>query len=180
MKTSTSFSGDRVAFRDSVEKARKILYLADNAGEIALDRLLIEQLSPSKVTLVVRGAPVLNDATLIDAATVGLDEIVEIIDNGSDAPGTILDDCSPEFLRRYEDADLIIAKGQGNYESLSDENRNIFFLFKVKCRVIAAHARHPIGSHLMVKTSPRAHISSQSGLFPGPDTDQKFAKADPF
>ena len=101
MRTSISFSGDRVAFRDSVEKARKILYLAYNAGEITLDRLLIEQLSPSKVTLVVRGAPVPNDATRIDAATVGLDEIGEIIDNGSDAPGTILDDCSPEFRCRY-------------------------------------------------------------------------------
>ena len=119
---SAPFYGDQELFHHSIANARSILYLADNAGEIAFDRLLIEQISPERVTLVVRGGPVINDATRVDAQAVGLDEIVEVIDNGSDAPGTLLEDCSPEFRRRFVDADLIIAKGQGNFESLSNAN----------------------------------------------------------
>lgn len=157
-----SFFGDRDEFRESVENAERILYLADNAGEIVFDRLLIEQLSPEKVTLAVRGKPILNDATIVDARSGGLHEIVDIISNGSDAPGTILQDCSQEFLRYYEEADMIIAKGQGNYESLSDENRNIFFLLKVKCPVISAHAGHPIGTHLLIGSSSYEKLALQS------------------
>lgn len=101
------------------------------------------------MTVAVRGAPVINDATMEDARATGLCEIVEVIDNGSDAPGTVLKDCKPEFLRLYENADLIIAKGQGNYETLSDEQRDIAFLFKAKCPVIAAHVGMPVGSHVL-------------------------------
>jgi uncharacterized protein with ATP-grasp and redox domains len=147
------FSGDQELFRQSVANARTILYLADNAGEIAFDRLLIEQVLPERVTLVVRGAPVINDATRVDAEEVGLDEIVEVIDNGSDAPGTLIEDCSPEFLRRFANADLIIAKGQGNFESLSDQAGNIFFLFKVKCPLVANHIRQPVGTQVLVHSS---------------------------
>ena len=86
---------------------------------------------------------------MADARAVGLHEIVEIIDNGSDAPGTLLDDCSQEFKRRFAEADLILAKGQGNFETLSDEPHNIFFLLKAKCSVIAAHAGVPIGTHVL-------------------------------
>ena len=144
--------GEWEEFRQALGKARNILYLADNAGEIAFDRLLIEQISPARVTLVVRGAPVINDATILDARAVGLHEIVKIIDNGSDAPGTVLNDCNPEFVRRFAAADLIIAKGQGNYETLSDEPRNIFFLFKVKCPVIATHLGQPLGTQILLKS----------------------------
>jgi len=143
------FLGEIVRFRQAVAEAQTILYLADNAGEIAFDRLLIEQLGPERVTLVVRGAPVINDVTLADAQAVELDEIVTIIDNGSDAPGTLLDDCSPEFRRFFAEADLILAKGQGNYESLSDNPAPIFFLFKVKCAVIAAHVGQPLGAQVL-------------------------------
>ena len=106
-----------------------------------------------RVTLVVRGAPVINDATLADAQEVGLDEIVEIIDNGSDAPGTLLDDCSLEFRRRFADADLIIAKGQGNFGTLSNQSGNIFFLFKVKCPLVANHIMQPVGTHVLAHSS---------------------------
>lgn len=102
-----------------------------------------------------RGGPVLNDATMADARAVGLHEIVEIIDNGSDAPGTLLDDCSQEFKRRFAEADLILAKGQGNFETLSDEPHNIFFLFKAKCSVIAAHAGVPVGTHVLARSEAR-------------------------
>ena len=144
--------GDYDEFRTAIAKAQSILYLADNAGEIAFDRLLIEKLLPERVTLVVRGAPVINDATLADAQAVGLDKIVEIIDNGSDAPGTILRDCSQEFQRRYSDADLIIAKGQGNFETLSNEPENIFFLFKVKCPLVSELVHQPIGTQMLLQS----------------------------
>jgi uncharacterized protein with ATP-grasp and redox domains len=144
-----SFVGDLEEFREAVSKARSILYLADNAGEIVFDRLLVEQLGIERVTLAVRGFPILNDATIEDARAAGLHDIVEVIDNGSDAPGTLLHECSREFVQRFSQADLIIAKGQGNFETLSDEPRNIFFLFKVKCSVIADHTGLPLGSHVL-------------------------------
>ncbi len=149
--------GEPGGFRSAIAEAERILYLTDNAGEIALDRLLIEQLTPARVTVAVRGKPVINDATMADARAVGLHEIVEIVDNGSDAPGTLLDDCSQEFRRRFTEADLILAKGQGNYETLSDEPHDIFFLFKVKCSMIAAHAGVPIGTHVLAR--PNAKIT---------------------
>jgi len=147
------FFGELDKFRQAVAEAQSILYLADNAGEIAFDRLLIEQLLPKPITLVVRGAPIINDVTLIDAQTVGLDQMVEVIDNGSDAPGTILSDCSPEFCRRFAKADLIIAKGQGNFETLSGEAGNIFFLFKVKCPMVAKLIKQPVGMQMLVQAS---------------------------
>ncbi|OHB65800.1 MAG: hypothetical protein A2Y76_06255 [Planctomycetes bacterium RBG_13_60_9] len=126
-------------FAQAVNDARSILYLGDNAGEIVFDRLLIEELPHEKVTFVVKGSPVLNDATREDARTVGLTDLVEVIDNGSDAPGTILESCSAEFRRRFEHSDLIIAKGQGNYECLSNVDKDMFFILMAKCPVIATH-----------------------------------------
>ncbi|MGB5156677.1 damage-control phosphatase ARMT1 family protein [Desulfobacterium sp. N47] len=147
------FFGNYNGFRNAVAGAQSILYLTDNAGEIAFDRLLIEQLlSKARVTVAVRGGPVINDATIADALAVGLHEIVEIIDNGSDAPGTILGDCSREFKRRFAEADLTIAKGQGNFETLSDAPGKIIFLFKAKCAVVAKHVRVPLGTHLLISS----------------------------
>ncbi len=145
------FEGDMEAFRAAVQGADSILYLADNAGEIFFDRLLIEQLPTERVVLAVRGGPVLNDATREDAEAAGLCDLVEVIDNGSDAPGTILASCSEAFRRRFAEADLILSKGQGNFETLSEEDANICFLFRVKCPVIAAHAGLPLGSHAAIR-----------------------------
>jgi len=142
--------GDLERFRRAVSEAADILYLADNAGEIVFDRLLIELLPYEKVTVVVRGRPIINDATLVDAETAGLTALVEVIDNGSDAPGTILEDCSSAFQERFRQADLVIAKGQGNYETLSEIDKTIFFLLKVKCRVIAARTGYRIGDPALV------------------------------
>jgi len=136
-------------FRAAIARARTILYLADNAGEIVLDRLLVEQLPAAKVTVAVRGTPVINDATMADARVAGLTEIVEVIDNGSDAPGTILEDCSDLFRERFGNADLIIAKGQGNYETLSSSRGNVFFVLKAKCPVIAAHLGCRVGDLIL-------------------------------
>jgi uncharacterized protein with ATP-grasp and redox domains len=142
--------GDWAGFRAAAAAATDILYLGDNAGEIVIDRLLIEELSPERVTLAVRGAPVLNDTTMSDAIEVGMQDLVEVIDNGSDAPGTILADCSEDFRRRFARADLIIAKGQGNFETLSGTEANLAFLFKVKCPVIARHVGLPLGTHALI------------------------------
>lgn len=141
--------GNVEKFIEAAARAKTILYLTDNAGEIVFDRLLIEQLNPTRVTVAVRGGPVMNDATMPDALAAGLHEISEVIDNGSDAPGTVLSDCSPSFRKRFKEADLIIAKGQGNFETLSDESGNIFFLFKVKCKFLAEYAEIKLGSHVV-------------------------------
>jgi uncharacterized protein with ATP-grasp and redox domains len=145
-----SFWGDEERFIHEVAQAKQILYLADNAGEIAFDRLLIEQISPERVTVAVRGFPTINDATMIEAEEIGLNQMVKVISNGSDAPGTILNDCSPKFKRIFHRADLIIAKGQGNFESLSHYSRNIFFLFKIKCPVIADQIKKPLGTQVLI------------------------------
>ena len=139
-------------FRNAVNQAEKILYLADNAGEIVFDRLLIEQLPYEKITVVVKGKPVINDATLEDAEFAGLTEMTEVIDNGSDGPGTILETCSQAFRNRFEDADLIIAKGQGNYETLSEADKNIFFILKAKCPVIARDLGCEVGEMILKKS----------------------------
>jgi len=145
--------GDFEAFRAAVESAESILYLADNAGEIVFDRLLLERLPKSKVTLAVRGYPVINDVTMADAEFCGLTELVKVVDNGSDAPGTVLDECSAEFRKIFSNADLIISKGQGNFETLSDVDANIFFLFKVKCPLVAEQTGMTIGSQVLMRTS---------------------------
>jgi uncharacterized protein with ATP-grasp and redox domains len=145
-------------FKESVGQSSLILYIADNAGEIVFDRILIEQLlkiKKSKIVFVVREKPIINDATLEDALQVGLDKVATIISNGSDAPATILSQCSPEMLGYYRAADLIISKGQGNYESLSARFENIFFLFKVKCRVIARDSGLDVGSLVLVRSTGR-------------------------
>ncbi|MDL1968045.1 MAG: ARMT1-like domain-containing protein [Deltaproteobacteria bacterium] len=146
-------AGDQKEFCKAVSDATDILYLADNAGEIVFDRLLIKQMPLEKITLVVKGSPVINDACLADAQATGIADLVEVIDNGSDAPGTILGECSEEFKRRFENADLIIAKGQGNYETLSDVKKDIFFVLKAKCPVIAQHIGCEKGSLVFLRST---------------------------
>jgi len=136
---SRQFAINNIAqLKEKVDRTRSILYLGDNAGEIVFDRILIEELPVERTTFVVRAQPVINDVTREDAEFVGMTEIVEVIDNGSDAPGTILETCSDEFRKRFGQADLVIAKGQGNYETLNTiEQKDIFHLLRVKCPVIA-------------------------------------------
>jgi uncharacterized protein with ATP-grasp and redox domains len=140
-------------FRKAADEAKNILYLGDNAGEIVFDRLLIEQLPAEKITFIIKAGPIINDATIEDALTAGLTDIVRVIDNGSDAPGTILENCSQDFQRRFDEADLIISKGQGNFETLSDVNKDIFFILRAKCPVIARHLGCEIGSMILTKNN---------------------------
>jgi len=127
---------DLVSLRNTLARSNTILYLADNAGETVFDRVLIESLE-LPVTYVVKAGPIINDATYEDAVAAGIDQVAEIIDNGSNAPGTLFDQCSDLFRKRFAQADLIIAKGQANYESLSNSSAPIFFLLQAKCIVIA-------------------------------------------
>lgn len=127
-------------FSRAVRSSRKILYLCDNAGEIVFDRILIDILRGMGkfVTAAVKGVPVINDATLEDAASARISESADrIIDNGNDGIGTLLELCSEEFLNAYRSSDLIISKGQANFETLSPErDERTYFLFKVKCPVV--------------------------------------------
>ena len=127
-------------FITGINKSRRLLYLGDNAGEIVFDRVLIEELHRVKdleIIFVVRDKPIINDATIHDALATGTDKVARIVSNGSDAPATILSQCSSEMLELYYSADVIIAKGQGNYESLSEEPGNIFFFLRSKCPLSA-------------------------------------------
>ncbi|HCC71223.1 MAG TPA: hypothetical protein DEQ09_08745 [Bacteroidales bacterium] len=123
-------------FRESLDNASSILYIGDNAGESVFDRLLIEELG-KPVTYVVRGIPIINDVTMEDAIDSGLDTVAELMSSGSTAPGAVLRLCNDEFIERFEKSEMIISKGQGNYEALSKVEKTLFFLLKAKCKMIS-------------------------------------------
>ena len=131
-----------------------MLYLADNAGEISFDKLLIEEIrnqynQDKDIFFAVKEKPVINDALAEDALFFGIEKMAKVISSGSDAPGTVLEFCSREFLELYAKADLIISKGQGNFEALVGEDEDIFFLFKVKCPVVARHIGCKLGDVIL-------------------------------
>lgn len=123
--------------REELAGAKRLAYITDNAGEIVLDQVFIrilKELYPElQVTAIVRGAPVLNDATLEDARMTGLYDLTAVISNGTDIPGTPLEFIKEEAAKVIEEADLCIAKGQGNFETLRGCGRNIYYLFLCKC-----------------------------------------------
>lgn len=133
-----------------VRAAKRILYIGDNCGEIALDRLLVRRMRKenpaAELFFAVRGAPIVNDALTEDALLVGMDEDAKIISNGDDSQGTVLSRVSEEFRAVYDAADVIVSKGQANFESLSEEKGNIYFLMMVKCGVIAGYTGAAEGS----------------------------------
>ncbi|MCA1758380.1 MAG: ARMT1-like domain-containing protein [Bacteroidales bacterium] len=123
--------------QNEISKAKTILYLGDNCGEMVLDKLLLETINHPNVWFAVREKPVLNDATEKEAREVGIHRYAKIISNGDDAPSTLLHRVSPEFKKIYQKADLIISKGMGNYEGLMFEtDPRLFFLLMIKCPVI--------------------------------------------
>lgn len=146
---------DLAELRDAVGAADTILYLADNAGETVFDRVLVETL-PHPVVYAVKGGPVLNDATRADAEAAGLHLCATVVDTGSDAPGTTASLCSSEFRALLADATVVIAKGQANYETLSEAGPRVFCLLQVKCPVIARDADVPVGSVVVRRSRPGA------------------------
>ena len=145
---------DYDVFIEDLSSVREILYLLDNAGEIVFDRLLIEELRlrGKKVKAVVKGSAVLNDVTEEDAVQVGLDAVCDVIDNGSDAIGTILPWTSAEFQKEFEKAELIVSKGQGNFETLFGTAKRTYFLFQSKCDVVSRELGLPVCSMLFRKS----------------------------
>jgi damage-control phosphatase, subfamily I len=130
---------DYKEFKKSLDESTDILYLSDNAGEIVFDRVFVEELVERKknVILSVKSAPVSNDVTMEDIKEVGLDNIVKVIETGNDRIGVNFESASDEFLKEFKKADLIISKGQGNFESLDNVEANTFFMLKAKCEKIA-------------------------------------------
>ena len=128
-------------FESEISIAKNIVYLTDNCGEIVLDKLLIKRIlkfnSNVEINVIVRGKPVLNDCTIEDANQVGLDELVTVIDNGTAIPGTAINKISQEAKSLIEKSDLIISKGQGNFETLQYSGKNIYYLFLCKCKMFA-------------------------------------------
>lgn len=148
------FYDDSEQLQKAINAAKSVLYLGDNAGEIVFDKLFIETMKHPNITFVVRGNNVLNDVTHYDAELVGIDKICRVIDNGYDAPSTLLDKCSPEFIEAFKNADLIISKGQGNFEGLMNhQNRNIFFMLMAKCEIIADMLKAQKGSMIIKQQS---------------------------
>ena len=145
---------DYDSFKKAVIETDTILYLLDNSGEIVFDKLLIEELvrKGKKVKAVVKGSPVLNDVTMDDACQTRLTELCEVVDNGSDAIGTILEWTSPEFQAHFQSADLIISKGQGNFETITDNGKRTYFLFQSKCEVVSKDLGLSSGSMLLKKS----------------------------
>jgi len=135
---------------EEIKKAKSILYIGDNTGEIVFDKLFLEVINHPNVTFVVRERPILNDSTIEDAHWVGIDKLANIITTGDDAPGVLLDGVSEEFLNYYNSVDLIISKGQGNFEGLGHiTDKNIFFLFTIKCNLISEILKVPVGKSIV-------------------------------
>ena len=129
---------DSIKLKQAISKAKTVLYLGDNCGELVFDKLFIETIMHPNLIYAVRGVSVINDATIDDAKYVGIDIVADIISNGYDAPSTILEHCSSEFLEVFNRADVIISKGQGNLEGLLGKTgKEVYSLLMVKCDVIA-------------------------------------------
>ncbi|MFA6609372.1 MAG: ARMT1-like domain-containing protein [Candidatus Omnitrophota bacterium] len=146
-------------FKRALKKAGNILYLADNAGEVVFDRILIEEIKRSyknkNIIYAVKERPIINDALREDASFAGIGENAVIVSSGLDTPGTVLPLCSKEFLNIFMNADMIISKGQGNFEALSGCRRPVFFLFMAKCPVIARDVKCRLGDVILLYKAKR-------------------------
>ena len=143
-------------FKRVLEKSETILYLADNSGEIFFDKLLLEEIvkKQKKITYVVKANPIINDALTVDANFAGIDEIATIIEGDSgqklSSPGMLLSYASKKFIEIFESSDMVISKGQCNYEGLSDIDREVFFMLVVKCPLVAEDIKSEV-SKLILK-----------------------------
>ncbi|MHA1732954.1 MAG: damage-control phosphatase ARMT1 family protein [Promethearchaeota archaeon] len=153
------------SLRHDLETAREVLLIADNAGEIVFDKVLVEYLLDNfgggrgpleRLVVAVRGGPIINDATLEDARAISLTETCEVVESTA-SPGVILEEASEEFLQVYESADVVVAKGQGNFEALSGEDvrsgagKPLYFLLKSKCHVMERLLGVPVGGLVLKK-----------------------------
>ena len=128
-----------------------------------LDRPLLALMAHARVTVGVRGCPTINDATLVDARESGIASPLRVIDNGADVPGTWLPQCAPSFVKEFDEADLVIAKGQGNYETLTEAAREVFLLLRVKCTAVARDVDQAVGSFVLRRHRPEGPRASHTG-----------------
>ncbi len=141
-----------------LKTAESVLYIGDNCGEIVLDKLFIETLNHPHLTFAVRSSPTINDATLEDAQSVGLDKLARVITTGDDSPGAVWEFTSDEFKQEVSKSDVVIAKGQGNLEGLLDIDKSIYFLLTVKCPVIGKRIGALTGDFILYKKPDRTNI----------------------
>ncbi|MFP4362233.1 MAG: damage-control phosphatase ARMT1 family protein [Spirochaetia bacterium] len=138
------------SFQEHLEKSKQIIYLGDNAGETVFDRILIEEIlreyPKKRLYYTVKETPIINDAVKEDAVASGIDITAPVISSGSTLPGTVLEKCSEEFLYIYNQSDMVISKGQGNFESFTDPEKPVFYLFMAKCPTVAKLTASPIGA----------------------------------
>lgn len=160
-----SFAVDHsAALEESLKRCKDLLFLLDNAGEIVFDKILIEELlKHTHVTAVVKAGPIINDALMEDAEAVGLTRICEVIDNGGAFVGSPLDLVPERFLERMRQADVIIGKGQGNYETIDDFPGDVFLILRAKCEVIARHMGVQYGQVALISTRVRAGKAVRRG-----------------
>lgn len=161
------------AFLKDLQKGKRLVYILDNSGEIVVDKLVIElllKLYPHlSITTIVRGEPVLNDVTLNDAVQVGLTDLVPVIGNGTDLSGTQLSLISAEAKQIIDDADLLIAKGQGNFETLHCCGKNIYYLFLCKCDYFAKLLQVPLLTGMFINDRQLHKTDSHNFIF-SPET----------
>ncbi|GAG78435.1 unnamed protein product, partial [marine sediment metagenome] len=142
-------------FKRVLRQSKTILYLADNTGEIFFDKLLLEELVKRRkqITFVVKANPILNDALIEDAKFAGIDKLATVIEGDSgqklSSPGMILSYGSKDFLEIFKSSDMIISKGQGNYEGLSNVDREVFFMLMVKCPLVAQDIHSEVGKLIL-------------------------------
>jgi uncharacterized protein with ATP-grasp and redox domains len=136
---------------EDLARSKKLLYLADNAGEIVADKLVLETIGHANAWVAVRNSPMLNDATVAEAEEVGLGAVATVISNGSDRLGTVLEDCSPRLRRCFHEADVIISKGQANYESLEHVEANVYFILTAKCELVARQLGVRLGDAVIAR-----------------------------
>lgn len=139
-------------FENELLNAKELLIIADNVGEALFDRILLEELNTYEIEIVyaVREVPVLNDISEKEAIMLGLDKYAKVIKSGSKAPGMVMEEASDVFMNAYEKADIIISKGQGNLEGLSEVNKDIYFLLKAKCDLVANLLEVDVGDFVFI------------------------------
>jgi len=148
------FAIDHLALlKEELKSAKSVLLIGDNCGEAVLDKLFLEIIDVPVKYFAVRSAPVLNDVTIREARLAGIDKVATVIESGSDAPGTLLDRVTKEFSDILYNVDVVISKGQGNFESLSELNRDVFFLLMSKCDVVSDYIGVNKGSFVAMKKS---------------------------
>jgi uncharacterized protein with ATP-grasp and redox domains len=157
-KANTLFLPEKMVERlhTRIKGAKTILVIGDNAGETVLDRLFIEQFENdfAQVYYAVRGYPILNDAMRGDAIAAGIPQVAKLLDTGTDVPGIVLEESSPDFRDVFENAELILSKGQGNFETLYPcQRKNLFFLFLVKCPIVSREVNLEIGSAVILEAN---------------------------